>query len=232
MGRVICPLCQRRKARRHCPALDQQICSICCGTKRLTEIACPPECPYLASAREHPPAEVIRKQESDMASVAKLMADLNDKQGRLFYALLTFLSGYASPGSLLSEAAGDRYLTGGLTSLLDEDVAQAAAALAATYETASRGLVYDHRPQSLPAERLLGELKPLLAEVGKGGGSAFERDAAVVLRRIESAARQPRPEAPDSRRAFLDLIARILRTAGREHEAEERAAAAPRIILP
>jgi len=230
---VICPLCQRSKARRHCPALDQQICSICCGTKRLTEIACPPDCPYLSSAREHPPAQVVRKQESDMASVAKLMADLDDRQGRLFYALLTFLSGYSSPGSRLSEPGDERYLAGGLTSLLDEDVAQAASALAATYETASRDLVYDHRPQSLPAERLLGELKPLLAEVGKGGGSAFERDAAVVLRRIESAAREPRPEAPDGQRAFLDLVARILRTyAANEREAEDSGAATPRIILP
>ena len=66
-------------------------------------------------------------------------------------------------------------------------MAEAAAALAATFETAARGVIYEHRPASLPAERLATALKPVLAEAGKGSASAFERDAAVVLRRLEEA---------------------------------------------
>ncbi len=54
---MTCPLCSQRKARRACPALGHQICAVCCGTKRLTQIPCPSDCVYLASAREHPPAD-------------------------------------------------------------------------------------------------------------------------------------------------------------------------------
>src|SRR5207247_6809666 len=45
---VLCPLCGTRRARRGCPALSQQICAICCGTKRLVQIQCPSDCTWLA----------------------------------------------------------------------------------------------------------------------------------------------------------------------------------------
>jgi len=98
---------------------------------------------------------------------------------------------------------------------IDDDVAEGMGALAATFETASRGLIYDHRPASLPAERLTAALKPMLAEAGRSTGTAFDRDAAVVLRRIETAARDIRAINREDRRAFLDLLGRIItRTAG------------------
>jgi hypothetical protein len=55
---------------------------------------------------------------------------------------------------------------------------------AGTFETATRGLLFDHRPSSLPAERLAAALEPAILEAGQGAGSSFERDAAVVLRRV------------------------------------------------
>jgi len=42
-----CPKCQKRKGRRHCPALIAEICSRCCGEHRLRSISCPPDCTYL-----------------------------------------------------------------------------------------------------------------------------------------------------------------------------------------
>ena len=44
-----CPKCERRKGKRYCPALETEICPPCCATYRLGEIACPPDCPHLAS---------------------------------------------------------------------------------------------------------------------------------------------------------------------------------------
>ena len=199
MSPVTCPLCGQRKARRACPAFDQQICAVCCGTKRLVEIACPADCPYLATAREHPPAAALRQQQGDLESVVRFMRDLNERQSRLFFLILTFLARYR-PAELLP--------------LVDEDVVEALSSLAGTYETAVRGLIYEHRPPSLPAERLARELKPILAEAGKGGGSAFERDATVVLRRIEAAARHQAAAAPASRRGFLELLGRVIRQQG------------------
>src|SRR5262245_30249055 len=146
---VLCPLCGTRRARRGCPAVGQQICAICCGTKRLVEINCPSDCSYLASAREHPPATVVRQQQRDFGMVMQVLRDFNKPQSQLFLFIASFLN---------------RYKPLELQPLIDEDVTEAATALAATFETASKGVIYEHRPTSLVAQRLVGELKPLLAE--------------------------------------------------------------------
>lgn len=218
---MICPLCGTRKARRRCPAVGQQICAVCCGTKRLVEIACPADCPWLASAREHPPAVIVRQQQRDLGLLVQFMRDLNRRQSQLFFLINTFVNGY-QPQDLHAP--------------IDEDVIEAADALAATYETASRGVIYEHRPQSLPAERLLMALKPLLADAGKGLGSAFERDAAVVLRRIGAAARDVRKQDAQNARAFLELLRRVMRpsdtAATRTGEQGEAAPARSGLIVP
>jgi hypothetical protein len=229
---VTCPLCRQRKARRSCPALGQQICTICCGTKRLVEIACPADCQYLASAREHPPARIVRQQEDDLASIVRFMQDLDERQSRLFFVILMFLARQSTGPSGYPQSSAERYITPDLQPLRDEDVADAAAALAATYETASRGVLYEHRAQSRPAERLLGELQLLLAESAKGGGTSFQREAAVVLRRVEAAARRLMTDAPGDHRAFLDLVARVTRAQTDVSAPAAEPDAPSRLILP
>jgi hypothetical protein len=208
---VICPLCRQRKARRGCPALGYQICAVCCGTKRLTEIRCPGDCPYLASAREHPPAATVRQQQRDLGSMLQLVQDFNERQSQLFVLVATFLLRYEPPE---------------FHALLDADISEAAHALASTFETASRGVIYEHRPQSLPAERLAVALKPVLIEAGQRGGSAFERDVAVVLTRIADGARNS-----GSRAGFLEMLRRVMRTDRKDPEQSE-ASDAPRLIVP
>lgn len=215
-ARVICPLCGVRRARRGCPAVGQQICAICCGTKRLVQIRCPSDCAWLATAREHPPAVQVRQQQRDVGLLVQFMRDLNERQSQLFFLIHTFLV---------------RYEPAELPSLVDDDVAEAAAALAATYETSARGVIYEHRPASLPAERLVSVLKPVLLDTGKGLGSPFERDAAYVLRRVEDAVREIRAIDQTNRRAFLDLLARVIKTPS-DSQTETPASPEPRIILP
>jgi hypothetical protein len=163
------------------------------------EIACPSDCAWLASAREHPPAVSVRQQQHDVSRLVHFVRDFSQRQSQLFFLIGAFLRSYQAPE---------------LQPLLDEDVAEAAAALAATFETAARGVIYEHRPASLSAERLMTELKPLLAEAGKGAGSSFERDAAVVLRRVTESVESVRPEGglePANQRAFLSLVSRVMR---------------------
>jgi hypothetical protein len=214
---VVCPLCGQRKARRACPALGKQICAVCCGTKRLVQIQCPTDCAYLASARDHPPAALVRRQERDIGLLVHVMRDLGDRQSQLFFLVNTFFIQYQPPE---------------LQPLIDDDVVEAAAAIAATLETSARGVIYEHRPASLPAERLMNALKPVLTQAGGRGGSAFERDAAVVMRRIEEAARQVRSADETNRRAYLDLLGRVLRRKDDAAEAPPETPEAPRLILP
>lgn len=215
----MCPLCGGSRARRGCPAVSRQICSVCCGTKRLVQIQCPSDCAYLATAREHPAAAAIRQQQRDVGLLVHCMRDLNERQSQLLLLIHRFLQHYEPPE---------------IQPLIDDDVVEAAAALAGTFETASRGVIYEHRPAALPADRLATALKPLITEEGKHGGSAFDRDAAVVLRRIEEAAREIRAVDQSNRRAYLDLLGRVMqkpndrsRPVGRSHALDES-----RLIVP
>jgi hypothetical protein len=170
------------------------------------QIQCPSDCAWLASAREHPPAVVVRQQQRDLGLLMQFMRDCSERQSQLFFLLSTFLVSYEPPE---------------LHAIIDDDVAEAVSALASTYETALRGVIYEHRPASLPAERLAGALKPLLAEAGQNGGSAFERDAAVVLRRVSEAVTSLKAQDPGHHRVFLDLLGRVIqKTDGPGHDRE------------
>ena len=191
---------------------------MCCGTKRLTHIACPSDCAWLASSREHPAAVAVRRQQRDVGTFLQVMRDFNERQSQLFLLLSTFLVRYEPPE---------------LQQVIDDDVAEAMAALAATYETAVRGVIYEHRPASLPAERLVSALKPVLAEAGKGGGTAFERDVAAVLRRVETTVRDVRGGDPENGRAFLDLLGRLVRRSADDPDLPAPAPdPPPRVIVP
>jgi hypothetical protein len=187
-----CPSCGQRKAKRSCPALGRDICTICCGTKRLTEIACPETCPHLGAARAHPAAVVRRQQEKDVAQLLPAIRHLTERQYQLFFLFQTLIA---------------RHKPEGLVRLLDEDVAAAAAAAAATLETAARGVIYDHTAATLPAQRLTGELRAMLDEMRQAGATVYDREAAIVLRSIEQGARANTGTGPT---AYLELMGRLL----------------------
>lgn len=215
---MVCPLCGTRRARRGCPALRQQICAVCCGTKRLVQISCPADCAYLATAREHPPAVAVRRQQRDVELLVHGVRDLSERQSQLFLLINSFLQRYEPPA---------------LQPLIDDDVIEATAALAGTFETAARGVIYDHRPAALPADRLATALKPVISEAGIRGGSAFERDAVVVLRRIGEAARAIRVADRSSPRAYLDLLGRVLQEDKHpDATGEAETPGQPRLIMP
>ena len=221
---MVCPLCGSRKAKRACPALNREICPVCCGTKRLTEIACPSGCSYLSASRSHPPAVVQRRQEKDLRFVLPLLEELTDRQ----YRVLLFFQG------LIVQHAGSA-----VPSLIDADVAEGTAALAATLETAGKGIIYQHQAASLPAQRLVARLEAAFKELSTRAGAAaaaLERDAAVALRRISKAASDARKALPeDEPPVYLKMLGRLM--SGAPAAADEDADAAPpegtgRLIIP
>jgi hypothetical protein len=191
---MVCPLCGERKAKRACPALNKVICAVCCGTKRLVEINCPADCIYLTTAKAHPPAVVQRQLEHDRALLLPLLGGMSERQARVFLML----------AALIARHQGEAFQT-----LRDEDITLASEALAATLETSARGIVYEHRAATIPAERLLTELTAMVAEIAREGGSGLERDAALALRRLETAGREI-AKTDASGVAFQQLLIRLL----------------------
>jgi hypothetical protein len=216
-----CPLCESRPARRQCPALDRQICSVCCGTKRRTEIRCPDTCGYLNNAQAHPPVVVQRQHERDVAILLPALSGLPEAHQHLLFLTL----------SLIDRYKGDAL---GLDAATDADVADALAALAGTFETASRGLIYEQRAGSLPAQRLAAEIKRAYGELGRDRPpSGFAGDASRVLRRLESGIAEAHRAGLDPRRGFLDLAGRVAAQLGTPDPGAERTPASqPSIIIP
>jgi hypothetical protein len=191
---------------------------VCCGTKRLVEIACPADCIYLSASREHPAAVVVRRQQRDLTQFIQALRDFDERQSRLFVAINTAIV---------------RYQPSDLHTIVDEDAIAAAAAVAATFETAARGVIYEHRPATRTAERLAGAIRQMLAEAGGGGGGTnFERDAAIVLRRIEQTARAAHDDDPGNPRAYLGLLDRVIRDDKDGGGAASDEAKGPRLIVP
>ena len=170
----------------------------------------------MSAARSHPPAVIQRQRELDRAMLLPLLQGLSERQAQLF---------------LMLGAVTSRHQSDALHKLVDDDIAQAAGALASTLETSAKGIVYEHQPASLIASRLLADLKAVVDEVVKNAGSALERDAAIALRRIEHAARMMvtvRPDAAELQQLFM----RVLAPPPGAEDPESSSAPASSIILP
>jgi hypothetical protein len=163
----------------------------------LTEISCPPTCAYLSSARTHPAAVVQRRRERDLRFLLPLLADLSEPQ----YRLLLFF-----------QALVVKHAQTAVPPITDSDIAEAAAAVAATFETAGKGIIYEHQAGSLPAQRLAVDLGHAVSDMRrKGAEPSVERDATVVLRTLERAARTaPGALADDEAPVLLGVLRRVM----------------------
>jgi hypothetical protein len=180
------------------------------------EIACPDDCPHLAVAREHPAAVVKRQQEEDVAVLLPSIRHLTERQYQLFFLFHTAIA---------------RHTPEGFSRLADEDVAQAAGALAATLETSSRGVIYEHKAQSTTAQRLKAELTAMLGEIRSHGAAVNDGEAAIVLRAIEEGAKEAGTRATGGETAYLSLVGRLLQVRRAAKQAEP-AHAQSSLILP
>lgn len=170
---------------------------MCCGTKRITEIDCPKDCAYLQSANAHPPAIVQRQQQRDLRFLLPVFRGLTERQHEILFLLQTFL------------VAGNH----NVQSISDSDIEEAARALAQTYETADRGIVYEHTATGVNAQRLALELKSMLQSKQSEGLQLSDRDLAAAFRRLEIAAKDAENAVTDDQndRAYLELLKRILK---------------------
>lgn len=191
---MICSLCNKRPAKRSCPALGHDICTVCCATKRLVEIRCTEDCRYLESAQRHPAAVIKRQIDADVTILMATIGRLSEQQLQLFFLLQSMALSYKPEG---------------LSRLTDADVALAAGALAASLETASKGLIFEESTGSVVAEGLRRALKPVIDEVTKSGGSRVEREVALVLRGLERGAKHDGGHIPAGETSYLELVARV-----------------------
>jgi hypothetical protein len=210
---MACPLCQKRPTKRGCPALGQEICAVCCATKRLVEIQCTEDCRYLDAAHRHPAAVVRRQIDQDLAILMASVGRLSEQQLQLFFLMQSMVLSFKPDG---------------FARLSDSDVALAASALASSLEAASKGLIFEEASPSVPAESLRRALKPVIEEVTKAGGARAEGEVAVVLRSMERGARHEGGLIAAGDTSYLELVGRVFQ----QRPQQPKAANKPLIVMP
>jgi len=192
----LCPLCGRRKGKRHCPAKGAHICAHCCGTKRLVEVDCPTGCVYLDGGHAGTWDGRHSERNRDTQLLAPHVSAFDDTQAQL----------------LLMTLAGIHQIRIRRRDVTDRILLEAVAALRKTFETRQRGVLYEHPAGDLRAQGLLFDLRELFVAKQKQA-SPSDGDVLKVLTAVEGCLVDALAEGGSS--IFLDAASRLaIRFAG------------------
>ena len=128
---ILCKRCGQRRARRACPALQADICTICCGTEREVSISCPLDCEYLKEAHVREKSLPVDPKDAVHKEIEVTEEFLRQHEELLLFVIYSLLqAALRTPGAV------------------DTDVLEALEALIKTYKTAESGLIYESRPEN------------------------------------------------------------------------------------
>jgi len=164
---VSCPICEKRKAARFCPAKGEKICAVCCGTEREVTIDCPSDCAYLLAAHRYE-NDHQRSLPADTPLIdEKIPQDIIYTHQQLMAALAFSIAKFCA---VQPTAA-------------DTDVLAALQALAQTYKTLNSGIIYEKPPDAPLPRELYAALIAFINEVKKQqaerAGSATLKDSDI-----------------------------------------------------
>ncbi|HEX4165799.1 MAG TPA: hypothetical protein VHZ55_10025 [Bryobacteraceae bacterium] len=194
---ILCKICGIRRARRSCPAVHGEICTICCGTEREVSLSCPLECEYLQEAHQHEKPLPV-----DEAQIANQDIVVTEEFIRFHEEAMLFCIYALVQASVRTAGA------------IDTDVMAALEALIQTHRTLESGLIYESRPENMLALGIQRSLASSLADYGKLRG---EREALTPLRNSEILAilvflhriGQQNQNGRPRGRMFLDLLSQM-----------------------
>jgi hypothetical protein len=145
---VSCPICEKRKAARFCPAKGEKICAVCCGTEREVTIDCPVDCSFLIAAHRYED-EHQRELPADTPLLeVTIPSDLVHTQQQLMAALAFTAAKFCASQPATTDA----------------DVLTGLQTLAETYKTLRTGIYYEKRPDAQLPRELYGALIAFINE--------------------------------------------------------------------
>ncbi len=193
---MVCAICQKRKAKRFCPAKLAQICAICCGSEREVTIDCPPDCPHLIASREHYEEHHAVDWNQVPFADRRIPRAILVSHEELFLELSYVICGFAQQNP----------------ALVDSDVIAAMQSLAETYDTLAKGILYENLPAHRMQRELYGALKKAIDEYKNRESSSLaaltsvhdseSRDFLIALTQTSAARSNGRPKG----RALIDLM--------------------------
>lgn len=144
-----CPICEKRKPNRFCPAKGETICAVCCGTGREVTIDCVPDCPHLVAAHRYEDEHTRALPPDTPLLDVNLPPDVVRSQQQLMAAFAFTVAKFCASRP---EAT-------------DPDVLGAMQALAETYKTLRSGIYYEKPPDARLPRELYAALTAFIAEV-------------------------------------------------------------------
>ena len=209
---VLCKICGQRRAKRACPAVEGDICPICCGTQREVSLSCPLSCAFLREAHKHEKAIPVTEADVSNREIEFSEDFFHQHEELMLFCMYSLLqAALRTPGAV------------------DADLLEALAAVIKTHRTAESGLVYESRPENTIAAGVQRIFSEGLAEYekmrqGKETLALIPETkllpALVLLRRIAQQNSNGRPRG----RMFIDMLSQMVPSTG----VDERA---PSIIL-
>lgn len=171
------------------------ICTQCCGSKRVIEINCPPDCQYLTDGHQYHTAKKYSQQilrESDPVRARRYYGTLNNLEPELRQLELEIL----------------RY-AGELSSLGDDHVLEAVRLARKTYETEERGIILAKQRHPNPlVESLADELQRACEDLRIGSDEAAALRLEDVLDCLDALALDVEFHIDNQGGSYLDFITR------------------------
>jgi len=130
---AVCPRCNKRAAKRACPALRTSICPVCCARERAIELACPESCSYLRDAQ---------------VRASQLNGELRSRDRALDRAITAATQRslplvFVVQGAILDAYRGIKGQP--LRGLKDSEILEAVENAIKNLETQDSGLIYEHQ---------------------------------------------------------------------------------------
>ena len=133
---MLCPICEKRKPGRFCPAKGEKICPVCCGTEREVTIDCPVDCAYLVSAHRYEEQHPRTLPADTPLLEVRLTSDVVHTHQQLLSAIAFTIARFCAEHHEAN----------------DLDVLETIQSLAEAYKTLASGIVYEKLP-ALPVHR-------------------------------------------------------------------------------
>ncbi len=91
-----CSKCKKRIGKRHCLALGDYLCNLCCGLLREKEISCPQSCSFLEKHRPYQEKRIIEKKHSSLSRKISAEEDIlsDERMAWLAFHIEAPLKGY------------------------------------------------------------------------------------------------------------------------------------------
>jgi hypothetical protein len=145
---VPCPICEKRKAERFCPAKGEKICAVCCGREREVTIDCPVDCSYLIAAHRYEDEHQRQLPPDTPLLDVTIPPDMIHRHQQIMAGLAFAIAKFCA-------AHHDA---------TDSDVLAALQAIAETYRTLMTGIYYEKQPDGVVRRELYAALAASVAE--------------------------------------------------------------------